>query len=414
MKKTLIAIALIASIITLPSCSKEGVKTVSASALIDESGLSSSVTKPDNYSVTFTNISTTSEVTVVTENGTAAVSGLVPGIYKVTATATTVSGGFTYTISASESSASIVDDGTKITLKVAASKESALLFKEIYYTGCTFKDTTGTAADYFRDQYYEIYNNSDQTVYADSLCIAETRYAYYDFSFMYTWNIPNPENYVFCSIIWQMPGTGKDYPIKPGESIIVAQWATNHKAKNLTNGGSPVDLSGAEFEAITKSRTLWNGIVITDGPAINMTKAVNSDGYDIAQWLTPVTGGAYVIFKPSTPLKNSDFITATNATWGNTGREVPLTDILDGVQAVEKASRATTLGLPSSVDAGYIFLSKGSYTGQSISRKVAGKTADGRVILQDTNNTTNDFQIQDTPTIRRDGAGKPSWNTWAK
>jgi hypothetical protein len=113
-------------------------------------------------------------------------------------------------------------------------------------------------------------------------------------------------------------------------------------------------------------------------------------------------------------LKNSDFITATNASWGNTGREILLSDILDGVQAVGDATRATTLGLPTSVDAGYIFLPKGTYTGQSISRKVSSKTADGRVILQDTNNTTNDFEIQDTPVIRRDGAGKPSWNTWAK
>ncbi len=414
MKKALFSIALIAAIFALPSCSKDGVKTVSASATIDESGLASSVTKPESYAVTFTNVSTTTSVTATTENGTAVVTGLVPGIYKVTATATTVSGGFTYTISGSEASASIVEDGTKVSLKVAAAKESALLFKEIYYTGCAFKDTTGIDADYFRDQYYEIYNNSDQTVYADSLCIAETRYAYYDFSFMYTWDIPNPENYVFCSVIWQMPGTGKDYPIKPGESIVVAQWATNHKAKKLTNGGSPVDLSGAEFEAITKSTTLWNGIVITDGPAINMARTVNSDGYDVPQWLTPVSGGAYVIFKPSKALKNSDFITATNASWGNTGREILLSDILDGVQAVGDATRATTLGLPTSVDAGYIFLPKGTYTGQSISRKVSSKTADGRVILQDTNNTTNDFEIQDTPVIRRDGAGKPSWNTWAK
>ena len=413
MKKTLFAIAFVAAIFSLSSCNKDGVKTVTASAVIDESELASSVTKPESYTVTFTNISTSVTVTATTENGTAVANGLVPGIYKVTATASTVSGGFTYTISASENSASIVEEGTQITLKVAASKESALVFKEIYYSGCSFTDTTGTSADYFRDQYYEIYNNSDQTVYADSLCIAETRYAYYDFSYMLTWDIANPEKYVFCSIIWQIPGTGKDYPVKPGESIVIAQWATNHKARKLTNDGSPVDLSGAEFEAITKSSTLWNGIVITDGPAVNMVKTVNSDGYDMPQWLTPVSGGAYVIFKPSSVLKNSDFITASNATWSNTGREIPLTDILDGVQAVGDATRATTLGLPSSVDAGYIFLPNGTYTGQSISRKVASTSTDGRVILQDTNNTTNDFEIQDTPVVRRNGAGKPSWNTWA-
>jgi hypothetical protein len=76
-------------------------------------------------------------------------------------------------------------------------------------------------------------------------------------------------------------------------------------------------------------------------------------------------------------------------------------------------TRAATLGLPASVDAGFKYCSD-SHSGQSIARKKTGETADGRPIFQDTNNTTDDYEIFDTPVVRRYGVGRPSWNTWAK
>ena len=59
-----------------------------------------------------------------------------------------------------------------------------------------------------------------------------------------------------------------------------------------------------------------------------------------------------------------------------------------------------------------VSIGPGSYTGQSISRKILSTEDDGRVIYQDTNNTSSDFQVNDTPVVRRNGAGVPSWNTW--
>ncbi|WP_409517006.1 DUF4876 domain-containing protein, partial [Empedobacter sp.] len=41
-------------------------------------------------------------------------------------------------------------------------------------------------------------------------------------------------------------------------------------------------------------------------------------------------------------------------------------------------------------DAGYAYLTAGSYTSTSIIRKTQ-KTINGRIILKDTNNSTNDF-----------------------
>ena len=45
-------------------------------------------------------------------------------------------------------------------------------------------------------------------------------------------------------------------------------------------------------------------------------------------------------------------------------------------------------------------------------RKVAETLPDGRIVLQDTNNTTDDFTVNDTPQIRRYGVKRPAWSTW--
>jgi hypothetical protein len=47
-----------------------------------------------------------------------------------------------------------------------------------------------------------------------------------------------------------------------------------------------------------------------------------------------------------------------------------------------------------------------------VARKVKETRPDGRVILQDTNNSTDDFEVMDNPQIRRYDAQAPSWNTW--
>lgn len=52
----------------------------------------------------------------------------------------------------------------------------------------------------------------------------------------------------------------------------------------------------------------------------------------------------------------------------------------------------------------------GSYVGKSVARKMIGTRPDGSPIFQDTNNSTQDFEIQDTPQLRRYGVKMPAWN----
>ena len=394
---------MVLAVLAMVGCQKTGTKTISINVKVDETKIAAAgIPSPESYEVKISNFATGSVIETTTENGLATATGIVPGIYTVTVSGSQNQGGFIYTIAGSESNASLLADGDEVTVKVDAVKEAALVFKEIYYTGV--KDF------YFRDQFYEIYNNSTEVVYADNLCIAETIFASYDKSIIYEWPIENADQYVFVKVVWQIQGDGHSYPIKPGESFVISQWATNHKAESLSKGVSPVDLTGAEFEAIEKESTAPNGLVLTDNPAINMKKVIQA-GYAMPQWLTSVSGSQYIIFKPSKPLKNEDFITATNADYNGVGREVLISDVIDAVQTVSDETGMNVLGLPKVLDAGAIWCS-GQYVGESIARKIKETRPDGTKVYQDSNNTTNDFEVKKDPQVRRYDAKVPSWNTW--
>lgn len=394
---------MVLAVLAMVGCQKTGTKTISINVRVDEAKIAAAgIQSPDSYDVTISNFATGSTIEAKTENGLATATGIVPGVYTVTVSGSQNQGGFIYTIAGSESNVSLIADGAEVVVKVDAVKEAALVFKEIYYTGV--KDF------YFRDQFYEIYNNSTEVVYADSLCIAETIFASYDKSIIYEWPIENADQYVFVKVVWQIQGDGHSYPIKPGESFVISQWATNHKAESLSKGVSPVDLTGAEFEAIEKESTAPSGLVLTDNPAINMKKVIQA-GYAMPQWLTSVSGSQYIIFKPSKPLKNEDFITATNADYNGVGREVLISDVIDAVQTVSDETGMNVLGLPKVLDAGAIWCS-GQYVGESIARKIKETRPDGTKVYQDSNNTTNDFEVKKDPQVRRYDAKVPSWNTW--
>lgn len=394
---------MVLAVLAMVGCQKTGTKTISINVKVDEAKIvAAGIQSPDSYDVTISNFATGSTIEAKTENGLATATGIVPGVYTVTVSGSQNQGGFIYTIAGSESNVSLIADGAEVVVKVDAVKEAALVFKEIYYTGV--KDY------YFRDQFYEIYNNSTEVVYADSLCIAETIFASYDKSIIYEWPIENADQYVFVKVVWQIQGDGHTYPIKPGESFVISQWATNHKAESLSKGVSPVDLTGAEFEAIEKESTAPSGLVLTDNPAINMKKVIQA-GYAMPQWLTSVSGSQYIIFKPSKPLKNEDFITATNADYNGVGREVLISDVIDAVQTVSDETGMNVLGLPKVLDAGAIWCS-GQYVGESIARKIKETRPDGTKVYQDSNNTTNDFEVKKDPQVRRYDAKVPSWNTW--
>lgn len=365
------------------------------------------------------------------QNGLAEFDNISAGVYNIMATLTipkedflNYTGQFSeddVTLNASINSVTLNNQTNAILdLQMKLGRIGGLVLKQIYYAG---SDTKNGAT--FRDQFIEIYNNSNELIYADSLYIAQvwgTNSANPDLSkgFYLTsgpmvgqldWSksigmpsgINASEDYFYPKSLYRIPGNGTDYPIQPGESIILAQTAVNHKAPySNSTGGSinikdpslTVDLSNADFEVYLAPYLASPLASDIDNPAVPNMIMLAYSGKD---WLLDNPGrDGYIIFKtdkdiPSTfpqyPDPTQLAITQNTTMY----YQIPLEFAID---AVEIQPNSPTSRVPkrlySEYDAGFTFCPAGSYSSQSVIRKTS-KIVSGRRILMDTNNSTNDF-----------------------
>lgn len=360
------------------------------------------VPAPEKYTVKFNNYSENIEIVrEVAAGGTIVVDDIIPGVYTVTVSGESADDAFTYNFNGNLVNENLYVDGVEKELSMTAAKSGNLVFKEIYFCGSrTPKNST-----YFRDQFYEIYNNSNKVIYLDGLCMGNM-YPLTATANIPTWDRENQEDYVYFQAIWQVPGNGTEYPLQPGESIVIAQMGDNHQREAL-NPASPVNLIGAEFETYLKTTS-----IIKDNPAINMILAAYpSKSASLQQWLVTVFGGAYAMFFPEGEINPNTYVTPVGQT--TKAKDIPMEWIMDAVELIHGEEKMNLKRVPATLDAGATYVG-GTYLSKSVSRKIKEVLPDGRIVYMDTNNSSEDFQINDKAMVRRDNVGVPSWNTWAK
>ena len=279
-----------------------------------------------------------------------------------------------------------------------------LCFSQIFYCGSTNPETQAT---YFRDQFYEIYNNGDETYYLDHLCFARL-VPEFATATLPEWPAEDGlNNYVYAVTVWQLPGNGTDYPLKPGESFIITQEAANH-ADHSKYGGL-IDTSLSEFET-------WAGNPQRVNPDVPDLEYVFWSGYIVTmQWLNTVSGPGLCIYQPG---KHLEFPTINTGVVGETTQRqvgktqeyvrIPAEQLIDGVEMLPTSNSLNMKRIPGFVDAGAASTEE-IYVGKSVCRKVIGQRPDGTPIYQDTNNSTEDFETQ-VPQFRRNGEKMPAWN----
>ena len=271
------------------------------------------------------------------------------------------------------------------------------VLSEIYFSG----SKTPENKIYRSDAYFEIYNNSSEVLYADGLCIGESAFATtikqdykQDKTNILIKDIINKN--VVVKAIYQIPGSGKDYPVKPGECILIADMAQNHKDKNSKS----VDLSNADFEWFDKDNKNRD----TDNPEVpNMNKIYC---YTETIWNLNSNGqNSYILFRLDK--KESDFLAANKFDYYYMfehprlpkpirkpflGYTVNNSLIMDAVN-ITTPSRFKWLVINESLDMGYTHSGDGdaSRYGKSVQRKVSYINEKGRKVLMDTNNSTVDF-----------------------
>lgn len=327
------------------------------------------------------------------------------GTYSVTASMRHNDGGSVSTFSASKSVS--VFENTTVSLDLVESVSSGLIFKEVYYNMVK----PNGKMPYMRDQFYEIYNNSDEVLYLDNCMLGFLEGSQGKLPTAWMKDGEIMKEYAMGYYTVAFIGSGTDYPLQPGKSIVIAGQAQNHTAETTpmyvadAPGAmiSPVDLSNADYEVCLMD---YKPAVSIDNPNVpNMTIicAQGTQNY----FSLPITGNSIILAKFPQGVNPVDYAKDPNnlkerpdGTYAGTSYlMIPQEYVLDGLNIVNNADKPDqrVRRLRSEVDAGELFMDK-PYCGKSVRRKVESITADGRVIFKDTNNSTEDFLREQTPT----------------
>ena len=291
------------------------------------------------------------------ESGTAGFSGLAAGDYTIFARREILAGAQKKVFTGFSDVHLAGDEVVEDTLYLTTVTVNALMINEIYYCGSDY------ARFYFYDQYVELYNSSLDTLYLDGCIITRNSSA----------SVHDIEDIDFVRAVYafQFPGvpvTGRQYPIYPGQFVVIAADAIDHSV--YANNGA--DLSNADWECFNPLGSDY------DVPGIpNLVS------------LHPSSRTDYMI-----SLAHDAVVLATgeehwvNDVDGAIRIALPLYSIIDGVEYASSSDK--TKYLTKRVDAGFAGLGCAKYSGESTERREIGV---------DNNNSTFDFTLLARPTI---------------
>ncbi len=272
------------------------------------------------------------------------------------------------------------------TLVLTSSIPGSLLIKEVFYTGTR----TDNDKSYYSDHFIEIYNNSDEIIYADSLYLANA-YGANGNTYSDPSGFQDQQDLVALEFVFMIPGSGKEHPIYPGSSIIIAQDGMNHR---LDENGNPnsIDLSSADWESFLYRPDNQKDVDFAEVPNL---EEVFDNRYGTFDWILHSYGSSIVIFRTTDP----DLAEIVPEPYDEEGHEVmliPVDWVLDAFEALAYPTSGKYKRIPDALDAGFIYCN-GIYNGESCRRKVED-IIDRVYVLQDFNNTSEDFEVISFPT----------------
>ena len=272
--------------------------------------------------------------------------------------------------------------------------DNSLVISEIYLGSL---NATGKGLLY--DSHISIYNNTDEVIYADGLAICEgslnNTTSYPDLT-------PTPEERFLVGTVYVIPGNGTEHPIDPGKSITIVDQAIEWSA-DVTGAQDYRDADFEWYDEVTIGT-----IRDTDNPSVpNLDKWYSysatiwilsqqaNRSYAIARIPEGVTAESYL--KDYTCSYTYYFTFTENYITRENQYYIPLDWIIDGVN-LSPASSQEFLCLPPSIDISYKSINDDPQSAadrayRMFVRREAGKSADGNIILQDTDDSAKDFKI---------------------
>lgn len=283
-----------------------------------------------------------------------------------------------------------------------AAKNGEFVIEEIYFTGTALPET-GSPDKYQGDQYIKIRNNTDEDLYADGMLLILQSSVLSNMEGEIPAAVDFREEYCAGQAFYAIPGSGRDVPVKAGESLIIVNNAQNHLESNPDSW----DATTADFEWYDESSN--ENFLDTDNPAVpNLDKWYaqtltvhslhNRGAYGIAIAMPPA-GTTGEQFLQDHPIGDGYFLSPNGSDYEMPikGYFVPNEWVLD---AVNTGGRNTFGMAPwgTSLDAGYTWCGTEDSDPDRFNKSVIRKTgADGKLV--DTNNSSNDFTPNTTPSL---------------
>lgn len=276
-------------------------------------------------------------------------------------------------------------------LNVSTGKEGFVI-SEIFFRGTQ----TPNGKAYFADQYIKITNNTNELMYADSLVIMESAFT----NGVKHKYIKDYRNEGFAAgAIYMIPGKGKDVPVKPGETLLLALNGKNHKSVNANS----FDLSNANFEFYDVSTNNYKDEqnanvkdlerIFTTSASILVLNMRGNKAYAIGK-----IQGTIKDF-----LKNNYYEAQYNndvngKLMTNKSYFLPSAWIIDAVNVDMKDNPHDWNIIPVSMDNGFTYCSDNAKDKSGIGTAVVRKMKNGKYV--DTNNSSEDFTPKATPTVK--------------
>jgi hypothetical protein len=250
----------------------------------------------------------------------------------------------------------------KDTLFMSFVPVSPIAINEIYYAGCN------GSSFYLYDQYVELYNSTNDTVYLDGYVVCRSQQ-----SDVLTAELIETVDFALAYYMYQFPGTRgvtRECPIGPGGFLVIACDAINHN----NYGALCVNLLNADYEFFNAAGNDYDNLLVPN--LVPLT--INGNDFLLNLLHTGVfiaTGEEYTF--TTYPTSSGVFV------------QVPLRTIVDAVEYAGSQGTTFRRFLTLRIDAGLGGNGMTRYSGQSIERKVPGF---------DSNNSSFDFENLGAPT----------------
>lgn len=276
-----------------------------------------------------------------------------------------------------------------ITMKLTRAQTNALVIKEIYYGGC--KDKNGKS--YIADQYVTLYNNSNETLYLDGLCVAVVDFGQNGEDSPWI-DHKDGKRIPVKDHTWQFPGGGTDYPLAPGAETTIATNAVDHIGGEYGHTNS-VNLSQVDWgfyhesfalQAVPAPGVMPLKLLLRTNP-MGTKFQFGTTNLSLMVFRLPADAEAYVANpdnlerQPENDLSTKMYLM------------VPHEWVIDCASATQDVNEQVYQHVLPALDYKAAYMPDGPYQGNALIRRQTAPIIDGRVVYQDTNNSSADMQV---------------------